>query len=338
MSSASGRLAAAVTVTIVASDANGSMLDGYPGGSTPPTDRPRLGVASLQPSAAQPESDCGHPLRGALAGAERHRLASPASAACNIREHTVPRSASEYPSCLAQLNRQPMTSALSPQLRRELLASRADMAARGCPHGSLAVTEPSGRTTTFGGREPGPNAHITIVRLAYHWPVARQRRMLALPRPTGRGFCYARSGGGVELGDEQRTCHVSHLEWHLARPFSRARCSISCVATHPLAADATSRPTMIWEMSSMRIGSIDGMNYSSALFERPGQSLEDAQAAKLDRIIALLAPGTRRQGAGNRLRLGTAGRAPCGPCRMRYYRVYAVACAIGPRQATGGRP
>lgn len=155
--------------------------------------------------------------------------------------------------------------------------------------GSLTVTDPRGRTLRHAGAEPGPAAHIVIVR----WRTLR--RLL-----TGGhvGFADAYLDGDFETPDL-----VALLTWAMRNETAMARLwdgawfSRSAGIVQHLLRRNTLTGSKRNIQAHYDLGNefyahwLDaGMNYSSALFERPGQSLEAAQQAKLDRIVALLAP------------------------------------------------
>ena len=160
---------------------------------------------------------------------------------------------------------------------------------KGAEVGSLAVTEPSGRTTSHFGADPGPSAHITIVR----W---RTLRRLALGGHVG--FAEAYLDGDFETPDL-----VALLTWAmrnepaLARLWDGAWFTRSAGVVQHILRSNTLAGSKRNIQAHYDLGNefyaqwLDaGMNYSSALFETPGQSLEDAQVAKLNRIVALLGP------------------------------------------------
>jgi cyclopropane-fatty-acyl-phospholipid synthase len=163
--------------------------------------------------------------------------------------------------------------------------------------GRLRLTLPSGETTTLGSDLPTggqPDAVLTLVKFR------------AFFKALGRGsigFADAYMAGDVvtpdlgavfrfflankpqldAAGRGQFKVRRSDSSWHRSRDNSRAG-SRRNIAAHYDLGNAFYTP---WLDTSM--------TYSSALFAAKGQTLEDAQAAKLDRIVEALAvsPGMR---------------------------------------------
>ncbi|GGA49024.1 SAM-dependent methyltransferase [Sphingomonas psychrolutea] len=161
----------------------------------------------------------------------------------------------------------------------------------GLAHGSLTVTTPDGRVRLLGGRAPGPEAVVdlrswrALLRLATGgsagWYVAWSKGEWASPDPTALFELFmrnsrtlgktARSGGAIRilrrlrnsLRRNSRTGSRRNIEFHY---------------------DLGNDFYALW---------LDpGLTYSSALFDEPispAQSLESAQATKIDAMLDRLA-------------------------------------------------
>jgi cyclopropane-fatty-acyl-phospholipid synthase len=160
---------------------------------------------------------------------------------------------------------------------------------RGASVGALTVTDPLRRTTVHRGSAPGPSAQISIVS----WRAIR--RLLASGHV---GFAEAYMAREVETPDL-----VALLTWAMRNEAALARVWGGTWAARSAAAlqHVLRRNTRVGSQRNIQahydLGNdfyahwLDrGMNYSSALYARPEQSLEEAQSAKLDRIVELLAP------------------------------------------------
>ena len=82
----------------------------------------------------------------------------------------------------------------------------------------------------------------------------------------------------------------------------------------------------------------EAMMYSSAVFEHPGQTLEEAQLARLERIFDRLELTARRPPAGDRNRLGRAGRPGGRSPRLQGDHDDDLARAALPRRGARARP
>ena len=155
--------------------------------------------------------------------------------------------------------------------------------------GSLALTDPSGQLSTFAGTEPGPHADITLK----NWRVLR--RLL-----TGGHVGFAE---GYMAGDYETSDLVALLTWAmrnelaLTRFWSGAWLSRAAAAVQHVLRRNTPSGSKRNIQAHYDLGNdfyahwLDrGMNYSSAMFQASGQSLEEAQSAKLNRVVSLLAP------------------------------------------------
>jgi cyclopropane-fatty-acyl-phospholipid synthase len=160
---------------------------------------------------------------------------------------------------------------------------------QGADVGSLTITEPSGRTLMHRGAAAGPSAQIKIVS----W---RTIRRLLLGGHVG--FAEAYMAGDFETPDL-----VALLTWAMRNEAAMMRVWQGTWMARSAAAlqHVLRRNTLVGSQRNIQahydLGNdfyaqwLDrGMNYSSALFERPDQALEEAQAAKLDKIVAMLAP------------------------------------------------
>lgn len=152
--------------------------------------------------------------------------------------------------------------------------------------GRLTMELPSGTRLMFVGRRPGPHARIEIRKWKCIW------RIIA--------------GGAVGFGEsyvagEWSSPHINALLGFALRNSSATR-HLRCLRAprcllkirHALNRNTRrgSRKNIAAHYdlgNEFFAGWLDaGMNYSSALFSRPGISLEAAQSAKLDRVLDLL--------------------------------------------------
>lgn len=158
----------------------------------------------------------------------------------------------------------------------------------GLAHGSLSATLPDGRVRVLGGRVPGPAAVVdlrswrALLRLATGgsagWYVAWSKGEWASPDPTVLFELFMRNsrtlGGAARSGGLLRM--LRKIRNGLRRN-SRAGSRKNIEFHYDLGNDFYS----LW---------LDpGLTYSSALFDEPEQSLEAAQAAKIEAMLDRLA-------------------------------------------------
>jgi len=160
---------------------------------------------------------------------------------------------------------------------------------QGASHGTLLIVEPSGRRAVYRGSEPGADAQITFKR----WRTLR--RFLTAGH---LGFGEAYVAGDFETPD---VCAL--LTWALQNEQSLSRVWQGSLASRlaSILMHLANRNTIAGSRRNIAahydLGNdfytawLDkGMQYSSAIYSAPDQSLEAAQEAKLDRIVELLAP------------------------------------------------
>jgi cyclopropane-fatty-acyl-phospholipid synthase len=161
-------------------------------------------------------------------------------------------------------------------------------------HGHLTLTLPDGSTHRFRGHNPGPEAEIRV-----HRPAALRRLVLG-----GHiGFAESYMDGHWDTPD---LLALMALAERNQAPLDRGLRGAALAlwlnrAYHRLRANSRrgSRRNIAYhyDLGNAFYGRwLDpGMTYSSALFEHPGQSMEDAQVAKYRRIgeLAGVRPGAR---------------------------------------------
>jgi len=159
----------------------------------------------------------------------------------------------------------------------------------GADVGSIVVALPSGQRIAHRGSKPGPHAEVDVTA----WGTLRR---LAVGGATGFAEAYIH-------GEWTSPCLPTFLEWathntwHLDKAFSGSRAMLLARRLAHLARANTRRGSRRNISAHYDLGNdfyalwLDrGMSYSSALYARPGQSLEAAQEAKIARAAALLAP------------------------------------------------
>lgn len=161
-------------------------------------------------------------------------------------------------------------------------------------HGRITVVTPDGRRIAHQGRLPGPEAELHLRR----WRALRRTLLqgdiglanayidgdLDSPDLTALLALLDRNADAIgALGRGWLAARLLRRLRHLARPNSPRGSRRNIVAHYDLGNAFYER----WLD--------DGMQYSSALFTEPAQSLEQAQEAKLDRVLALMdaRPGQR---------------------------------------------
>jgi len=158
---------------------------------------------------------------------------------------------------------------------------------RGLECGRLVVDTPTGRQLVFEGKRQGPQARLTIHnwrcvgRLAASWDLGFAEAymvgewsspdLVALLRLAGSNAVVAAAPQWLRL--PRLGGRLRHL---LNRNTKRGSCR-NVAAHYDLGNDFYEQ----WLDA--------GMTYSSALFSYPGQTLEEAQNTKLDRVLDLLA-------------------------------------------------
>ncbi len=158
----------------------------------------------------------------------------------------------------------------------------------GADIGSIVVLLPSGQPVAHRGSKPGPHAEIDVTA----W---RTLRRLAAGGATGFAEAYMH-------GEWTSPCLPTFLEWaahntwHLDKTFSGSRVMLLARRLGHLARANTRRGSRRNISAHYDLGNdfyalwLDrGMSYSSALYARSGQSLEEAQDAKIARAADLLA-------------------------------------------------
>lgn len=178
----------------------------------------------------------------------------------------------------------------------ELAATGGSLVARilkrrltGASVGSIDVMLPSGQRIVHRGSEPGPHAEVEVTA----WSTLRR---LAIGGATGFAEAYIH-------GEWTSPClptllqWATHNNWHLDKAFSGSRVVLLARRFAHLARANTRRGSRRNISAHYDLGNdfyalwLDrGMSYSSALFQHPGQSLEEAQDAKIARAAELLAP------------------------------------------------
>lgn len=159
----------------------------------------------------------------------------------------------------------------------------------GADIGSVDVVLPSGQRIAHCGSKPGPHAEVEVKA----WNTLRR---LAIGGATGFAEAYIQ-------GDWTSPClptlleWATHNTWHLDKAFSGSRIMLMARRLGHLARANTRRGSRRNISAHYDLGNdfyalwLDrGMSYSSALYQRPGQSLEAAQDAKIARAAELLAP------------------------------------------------
>jgi len=178
-----------------------------------------------------------------------------------------------------------------PELRRAPAAFRTvvAMASRGWEQGSLTFTLPSGRSLRIEGREPGPDGRLTVKDFRF------VSRVLAAG---DIGFAEGFVAGEWETPDlsallEAFTLNLSRIERLLkGNPFVRAATMVGHALRRNSRRGSQRNIHAHYDLGNAFYSRwLDpSMTYSSARFERPGQSLPDAQRnkyASLARAIGL---------------------------------------------------
>ena len=154
-------------------------------------------------------------------------------------------------------------------------------------HGRLTLTTPAGNIHVFSGPESGPEAALAIrdwkavgamlrkseIGVAESW----RDRLVATPDMTAfLKLCVANQKALEEVFYGNRFVALMFRVAHTLRPNTRAGSRRNIHAHYDLGNDF------------YRLWLDPSMTYSSALFTAPGQSLELAQYAKYERILATL--------------------------------------------------
>ena len=172
---------------------------------------------------------------------------------------------------------------------RRILSSRLQQ-------GSLTITTPSGMRVANPGTNPGPDAELTL----HNW---RALRRLLFGGDLGLAEAYLDGDWDspnlaalIELAALNAPVTEPHFEGSLVSRFLRR-------LTHARHANTKTRARKNIEAhydlgnEFYRRWLDSGMTYSSALFGKPGMTLEDAQRAKQDRVIEMLGVGQGAAGS-----------------------------------------
>ncbi|RYD98870.1 MAG: class I SAM-dependent methyltransferase [Sphingomonadales bacterium] len=166
-----------------------------------------------------------------------------------------------------------------------LFLKRIDGIDRGLALGSMTVTLPDGTTRLLGGRGPGPAAELHIrrwralLRLALRgsggWYEAWLAGEWTSPDPVQLFAVFSRNRATLaEPGRAAGPWRIAKRGWHWLHRNSRAGSRKNIHFHYDLGNDFYTR----W---------LDpGMTYSSAIFAAADQSLQEAQQAKLDAMLA----------------------------------------------------
>jgi len=172
---------------------------------------------------------------------------------------------------------------------RDALAARLVLrAAQAISHGTLEVVLPAGRHL-LRGAAPGPSAVLEV------------RRPAGLSRLLARGdigFAEAYMAGDVDTPDLEALLELgARNERHLARalrerPWFRIAQRIAHLLRRNTRTGSRRNIAYHYDLGNdfYRLWLDRSMTYSAALFEHPGQALEDAQAAKYRRLLSLVDP------------------------------------------------
>lgn len=183
-----------------------------------------------------------------------------------------------HASVLAPTPAQHLSSLVSRFLKRRLA---------GAAVGRLTVVLPSGERIEHHGYEPGPEAELRI---------ASWRALVRLFANGYTGFARAYIAGEWRSPDiaaflEWAACNTEQI--HAA--FSGNRLSQSFDRLHHLRRTNTKKGSRRNISAHYDLGNVfyalwldESMNYSSGLYSDPGQSLEEAQSAKMKRVAELL--------------------------------------------------
>ncbi len=176
---------------------------------------------------------------------------------------------------------------LSGALLTPLLRNLLDRIDKGLVEGAIALTLPDGTTRRLGGRAPGPEAIVelnsarALWRLAtggsVGWFEAWQAGEWVSPDPVPLFDLFVRNR--ASLGDAGRSSGFARLikrGLHWLRRNDRGGARRNIAYHYDLGNDFYAP----WLDA--------GMNYSSAMFPRADMTLEDAQLAKLDAVLARL--------------------------------------------------
>lgn len=176
-----------------------------------------------------------------------------------------------------------------PLLSRSLWLDLALRIARRLRVGVLTIEFPDLSRRRFRGQEAGPRGHLRLHRL-------RAIRRLATGGALAFGEAYV--DGDWDSPDLPRLLHLlalneeAYASWRTGRPWARTLPRLTH-AMRPNTRQGSRRNVEAhYDLGNAFYGRwLDsGMTYSSALFERPGQTLEQAQRAKLlavARVIGL---------------------------------------------------
>ena len=176
----------------------------------------------------------------------------------------------------------------------------------GAAAGSLVVVLPSGARVEHAGREAGPRAKLIIRR----W-----RALAQLVLDGDLGFA-----NGYIAGDWSSPNLAAFLEWGACNAqaldaafsgtvFSKIVGRLRHVTRSNTRSGSRRNISEHYDLGNAfyRLWLDAGMNYSSGLYSHAGQTLEDAQHAKIQRAAQLLELNGGEAGSGDRLRVGRHG-------------------------------
>jgi cyclopropane-fatty-acyl-phospholipid synthase len=157
---------------------------------------------------------------------------------------------------------------------------------RGLECGRLVVDTPRGRQLVFQGKRQGPQARLTI----HNWRCVRR-----LVTRWDLGFAEAYMAGEWSSPDLVALLQLAAGNAPVAKTLGWLRLPRVGVRLRHTLNRNTKRGSLRNVAAHYDLGNafyeqwLDaGMTYSSALFSHPGQTLEEAQSAKLDRVLDLL--------------------------------------------------
>ena len=172
------------------------------------------------------------------------------------------------------------------QISRSLTEVTLRRMLRGLECGQLVVDTPGGERILFDGDRPGPKARLTV----HSW-----RFLLRLATGWDLGFAEAYRAGewsSPNLATLLRfACHNSAAVEQLRAPrVPRFWLKLRHALNRNTPRGSRRNIAAHYDLGNDFYGQwLDaGMTYSSGLFSSPGQTLEEAQDAKLDRVIAML--------------------------------------------------
>ncbi len=157
---------------------------------------------------------------------------------------------------------------------------------RGLQCGQLIVETPSGERLAFGGGYPGIQARLTVHRWRFLW---------RLIMGSDVGFAEAYIAGDwsspdlnavLKLACDNEASMASHAALHFPRVLLKVRHWMNRNTRRGSRRNISAHYDLGNEFYSKWLDS--GMSYSAALFSSAQETLENAQDAKLDRVIDLM--------------------------------------------------